>query len=475
MQSESPASPFSNEWLEGADNLLLKGAAIISMDDQVGNLEKGDILIRNGRIEAIAPSLTISVGETLDLQGRIICPGFVDCHRHGWEAQLRHLNPNSDTLADYCCATHFSFARAYRPVDNYIGNILTAIGGIDAGITTFIDNNHNARTDDHASAGLQAWLDSGVRAIYAPGPPLTGQWDLAGWPHSRLNHLQAQVDAARTPRVTLAVMAQFLPDVWAAARERGLPIVSEVPSPDLAGIIREFDARGLLGPDNIFNHITALPADVLAILQKRGVRVNVCPRSDAQYGIGDGGMGSFQAAVDAGLTPAFSIDNETSYGGDMFGEMRTEFYLQRAMTQQQRFKGDKPVPAPLTVRQALEAATLGGARCAGLTHETGSLSPGKSADLIAVKADDLNLFPLNNAYGAIVHGAERANIDMVIIEGKIRKRDGIVVGLDQAKLKTMVAASRNFLMNAVGYAPNMFCDYHHELVREIPEMNRFWT
>lgn len=475
MQFEIPTSPFAKDNVRDTGDLLLKDATIISVDSNVGDLERGDILVRKGKIEAIASNLATDSGETLDMRGMIICPGFVDCHRHGWEAQLRHLNPNSDTLADYCCATHFSFAKAYRPFDNYVGNILTAVGGIDAGITTFIDNSHNARTDDHAIAGLQAWMDSGVRAIFAAGPPLTGQWDIAGWPNRRLDCLQDQIEAARSPLVTLAVMAQFVPDVWAIARERGLPIVSEVPSPELAGIIREWDAKGLLGPDNIFNHITALPVDVLAILRTRGVRVNVCPRSDAQYGIGDGGMGSFQAAVDAGLTPAFSIDNETSYGGDMFGEMRTEFFLQRAMTQQQRFKGETTAPSALTVRQALEAATLGGARCAGLENVTGSLSPGKSADLIAVRANDLNLFPLNNAYGAIVHGAERANIDMVMIAGKIRKKGGSVVGLDEAKLRAMVTASRDFLMNAVGYTPNLFCDYHQGLVKEIPEMNRFWT
>lgn len=465
-------SPFNELPVLDRRPLLLKGATIISMDAAVGNLAQGDILIEGSRIAAIAPTVTANGAEVIDAGGMIVSPGFIDCHRHAWEAQLRHLNPNSSNLLDYCCATHFSFAPCYRPVDNYVGNIMTAIGGIDAGITTFIDNSHNARSNELAAAGLRAWLDAGVRAVYAPGPPSTGQWDEAGWPRQRLTHLQDMLGESEL--VTLAVMAQFIPEVWSVARELKLPIVTEVASPAFGDAIRAFDAKGLLGPDNIFNHITALAPEVLEILRQRGVRVNVCPRSDAQYGLGDGGMGSFQAALDAGLDPAFSIDNESSYSGDMFGEMRAEFFLQRAMTQRDRFAGKENVPAALSVGQVLQAATISGARCAGLDRITGSLVPGKQADLIAVRASDLNLYPLNNAIGALVHGADRSNIDTVIIGGRIRKRGGVIVGLDQDRLRRMIDESRAHLLGAVGYEPDLFCEQHARLWNPTPDVNRFW-
>ncbi|MEZ5998714.1 MAG: amidohydrolase family protein [Hyphomonas sp.] len=444
------------------------------MDSAVGNLARGDLLIDGSRIEAVGPSLPAGGANVIDATDMILLPGFVDCHRHGWEAQLRHLNPNSDNLLDYCCGTHLTFARHYRPQDNYVGNLLTAVGAIDAGVTTLVDNCHNARTHGHAAAALQAWLDADVRVIFAPGPPLTSDWDMDSWPGPRLQHLKDILAASGNPFVTLGVMAQFVPEIWALAREMGLPIVAEVPDPQLAPVLRSLDEQGLLGPDVIFNHITGMPADVLEILRRAGVGVNVCPRSDAQYGIGDGGMGTFQAAMDAGLEPAFSIDNETSYGGDMFGEMRTEFFLQRAMTQRDRFSGTENVPAPITVAEVLKAATISGARCCSLDNVTGSLTPGKEADLIAIRLGDRNLHPLNNAFGAVVHGADRTNIDTVIIGGRIRKRNGTIVGLDEAKLRDLVSESRDFLMNAVGYTPDPFCDYHTGLVREFPVPNRFW-
>ena len=454
--------------------LLLQGGAIVSLDEAVGDLEQGDILIEGGVIAAIAPSLPGAGAEVIDARGMIVTPGFVDCHRHAWEAQLRHLNPNSSNLMDYCCATHFTFAPHYRPLDIYAATLLTAVGAIDAGITTLVDNAHNARTDDHSLAAVEAWLDAGVRAIHAPGPPLTGAWDEADWPSSRLAAVRERLAQDASGLVTLGVMSQFDPAVFALARTLNIPIITEVNTPEMAEVIRRLDAQDLLGPDNIFNHITGLPPDALAILRDRGVGVNVCPRSDAQYGIGDGGMGAFQAALDAGLKPGLSIDNETSYGGDMFGEMRTEFFLQRAMTGRDRFAGKPDIPPPVTVRQMLEAATLSGARCAGLGRRTGSLTPGKAADLIAIRGGDLNLFPLNNALGAVVHGAERANIDTVLVAGRVRKRAGSVVGLDTDRLRALVTASRDHLLAAYDYRPPLFCETHDDLADAPFELSRYW-
>jgi 5-methylthioadenosine/S-adenosylhomocysteine deaminase len=92
--------------------ILLKGGTIISMDPKVGDLVRGNLLIEGKKIAAIAPELNPAGAQVIDAQDTIIVPGFVDCHRHSWEAQLRRINPNSPTLADYSNATHLSFAKA---------------------------------------------------------------------------------------------------------------------------------------------------------------------------------------------------------------------------------------------------------------------------------------------------------------------------------------------------------------------------
>ena len=431
--------------------MLIRGATIISMDGKVGNLPRGDILIADGVIAAIGKNLQADGAEVIDAAQMIAIPGMVDTHRHAWEGQLRRINPNAATLEDYCNATHFSFAKYYRPRDIYVGNLLTALGAIDAGITTVIDNSHNSRTGAHADAAVEALLDAGIRAVHASGAPVSGEWDKAHWP-GNLARLQAKYFMNPDSLVTLAMMAQLEPQQWAVARKLGIPIVTEFFGAGMAAELEGLHRQGLLGSDNIFNHCTCLPESGWRILREAGVRVNVCPRSDAHYGIEDG-MNAWQAAHQHGIRPGLSVDNETSYSGDMFMEMRVAFYLQRVMGHRH---GHRHAAAPTDAFRLLEAATIDGAAVAGLEQRIGSLAPGKQADLVLIRTGDLNVYPVNNAIGTVVHAAERSNIDTVIIGGRVRKRGGVVLGVDQAKLRAAIDESCGHLFSAAGYQPDLF-------------------
>lgn len=431
--------------------MLIKGATIISMDGKVGNVPKGDILMADGVIAAIGQHLQADGAEVIDAAQMIAIPGMVDTHRHAWEGQLRRINPNAATLEDYCNATHFSFAKYYRPRDIYVGNLLTALGAIDAGITTVIDNSHNSRTGAHADAAVEALLDAGIRAVHASGAPVSGEWDKAHWP-GNLARLQAKYFTNPDSLVTLAMMAQLEPEQWAVARKLGIPIVTEFFGAGMAAELEGLHRQGLLGSDNIFNHCTCLPESGWRILREAGVRVNVCPRSDAHYGIEDG-MNAWQAAHQHGIRPGLSVDNETSYSGDMFMEMRVAFYLQRVMGHRH---GHRHAAAPTDAFRLLEAATIDGAAVAGLEQRIGSLAPGKQADLVLIRTGDLNVYPVNNAIGTVVHAAERSNIDTVIIGGRVRKRGGVVLGVDQAKLRAAIDESCGHLFSAAGYQPDLF-------------------
>jgi len=147
---------------QSAPTKLLRGGTIISMDARVGDLAKGDILIEGTKIAAVGPNLSAAGAQIVDATNMILIPGFIDCHRHSWEGQLRRINPNAPTLADYSNATHLSFATHYRPQDMYVGGMITALGCIDAGITCVIDNSHNARSAGHSDAAVEALIDSGI-------------------------------------------------------------------------------------------------------------------------------------------------------------------------------------------------------------------------------------------------------------------------------------------------------------------------
>ena len=437
------------------DRILLKGGTIISMDAKVGDLLQGDVLIEGKKIAAIAPTLSAADAQVIEAHDTIIVPGFVDCHRHSWEAPLRRINPNSPTIADYSNATHLSFAKAYRPQDHYSSHYLTAVGCIDAGITCVIDNSHNSRSADHSDAAVEALIDSGMRAVHASGPPNAGDW-AHQWPQD-LERLQKKYFSSTDQLVTLRMFSGVNRDNWALARKLGLRITTEFQGPQAAALLDPLAQDKLVGPDNTFNHCGALPEKTWRIFVDTGANINVCPRSDAQYALGEG-LCALQTAWNHGIKPGFSVDNETSYSTDMFMEMRVAFYLQRAVAQNRRFAGDQNPPKPLTVRDMLFCATMGGAHCAGLDDKIGSLAPGKEADLLLIRADDINLYPSNNAVGTVVQAAERSNIDTVIIGGRVRKYRGQVVGLDMVRLKAMVEESRSHLFAAVGYRPDVFAE-----------------
>lgn len=441
--------------------LLIRGGTVLTMDDALGNFAEGDVLVRGTQIIAVGQHLDAEGAQVIDAKGMIVMPGMVDTHRHAWEGQLRRINPDSPSLEDYCNATHFSFAKYYRPQDMYVGNMLTALGCINAGITTIIDNSHNARSGAHSDAAIEALQDAGIRAVHAPGAPLSGTWASEQWPQD-LGRLKDKYATDPDALVSLAMMAQIDRSQWAVARELGLSIVTEFFGAGMAGELDALHQEGLLGPDNIFNHCTCLPDRGWSVLRDAGVKVNVCPRSDAHYGLEDG-VFAWQKAVDHGMNPGLSVDNESSYGGDMFGEMRVAFYLQRAAAHSARFHGQPAAPALVNARQLLKAATLDGAACAGLDAKIGSLTPGKQADILLIRTDNLGIYPSNNALGTVVHAAERGDIDTVIIAGRLRKRGGVVLGVDREQLERATEESREHLFSAAGYRPDPFAEHFSPL------------
>src|SRR5262249_33698501 len=208
---------------------------MVSRGERGGDLARGDVLTGGRRIAAIAPTLDAAGAQVIDAQNTIIVPGFVDCHRHSWEAQLRRINPNSPTLADYMNATHLSFAKFYRPVDHYVGNYLTAMGCIDAGVTCMIDNSHNSRSAAHSDAAVEALFDAGIRAVHASGQPGAGDWDHQ-WPQD-LERLQKKYFASPDQLVTLRMFSGVNRDNWAVARKLGLRITTEFQGPQQAALL----------------------------------------------------------------------------------------------------------------------------------------------------------------------------------------------------------------------------------------------
>ena len=205
--------------------ILLRGGTIVSMDPKVGDFARGDVLIDGKKIVSVGDQVKAPPqAQVIDATNTIIIPGFVDAHRHSWEGQLRRIIPDG-AIAEYMATTHNGFARYYRPHDIYAGNLITALGCIDAGITCVIDNSHNSRSAAHSDAAVQALIDSGIRGVHASGAPQTGDWDRQ-WPQD-LERLQKQFFASTDQLVTLRMFAGMDRENWALARRLGIRITTE--------------------------------------------------------------------------------------------------------------------------------------------------------------------------------------------------------------------------------------------------------
>jgi 5-methylthioadenosine/S-adenosylhomocysteine deaminase len=156
------------------------------------------------------------------------------------------------------------------------------------------------------------------------------------------------------------------------------------------------------------------------------------------------------------MRPGLSVDNETSYSTDMFTEMRVAFFFQRGVRQNAIFKGLPNPPAPVRVQDMLEFATVRGAWCAGLLNKIGTLTPGKEADIVLIRAEDINTMPLGNAFDTVVQQANTKNVDSVFIAGTVKKWRGKLIGVDLPGHRKRVFESRQYLFTQKGFTLDIF-------------------
>ena len=433
-------------------NILFKGGTVITMDPAVPNLALGDVLVHGDKIAAVGANLQAGDAEIIDAKGTIVMPGFIDAHHHAWLGVMRRLMPDVDDLFAYIDVVAEKLGAHYRPQDMFVSNRLTAVASLDAGITTIVDACHSSRSPDHTDAAIDALNRSGIRAVHMVGAAMDKRASVSHLPQD-LKRLAERWNTQNS-RIQVGLFGQLKLDWWEIARQLDMRILTEFIG-DLAKLGPEFAKPGILGPDNIFNHCTRVPAETWKLLADAGVNITINPRSDALFGFDDESF-AYQVAVDHGLAPALGIDLDTAFGSDMFGEMHALFNQQRAAMRYRRFRGEANVAAPIGVEEVLRAATVNGARATGIADRVGTLTPGKQADLIMVRIDGAAVFPVTNAIGTIVQAVERSDVDTVMVDGVIRKRDGKLIGVDLAQLSSDANASLDYLIDASGYRTDLF-------------------
>jgi 5-methylthioadenosine/S-adenosylhomocysteine deaminase len=247
---------------------LIEGGTVLSMDPQIGELATGDVLIEGDRIVAVGRGLSNGQVNVIDATGMIVMPGFIDTHRHIWEGLLRNIGTDVplEGRSSYISYVLHKLAPAYRPEDAYIGDLISALGAIDAGITTLLDWSHIQGSPAHTDAVIQALKDSGLRAVFAYGFPSWGK--VGGAPAQLVRQGRYRVlldegpDAhARARRARAGVhRLEVSRDHWKLAREADARITTHVGvgSYGQDGKVQEMGDAGLLGPDTTYIHCTTL-------------------------------------------------------------------------------------------------------------------------------------------------------------------------------------------------------------------------
>ncbi|MFI0484923.1 amidohydrolase family protein [Actinomadura sp. 9N215] len=432
--------------------VLLTGGTVVTMDPAIGNLA-GDVLVRGNTIADVGADLSAAGDDAIvvDATGMIVLPGLVDSHLHAWEGQLRGLAPAVD-LETYMGLTQGKMGPRYRPHDMYAGNLLTALQCLDAGVTTILDNSHNARTPDHSNAAVEALIDSGIRAVHASGAPMSGD-DGQQWP-ADVTRLRDEYEGHRVT-IRLYEGTPTVP-VWEFARDQGLRVSIEMG--EHVTNLGQLHAAGLLTDQHTLNHCFHISNDDWALIADAGAQVNVCPRSDASFGLGLPGE-PLGKALSWGIRPGLSMDNEISYGIDMFTEMQVLLLEQRARAFTAARAEQTTTPGHIKPEDALEFATVGGARNCHLQDTVGSLTPGRQADIVLVRTTDLNTFAAAGTPAALVTFANRANVDTVLVAGEVRKWRGRLVGHDLTKIKAIAEASRDHLLAAQRFDPDLLAGH----------------
>jgi 5-methylthioadenosine/S-adenosylhomocysteine deaminase len=436
---------------------LIRGGWVLTMDDGLGDFPTGDVLIEDGRIAAVAHSISVSDAEEIDAAGHIVMPGLVDTHRHTWQSCVRHRCGDMDSPG-YFEEMLFRRGPRYRPEDVYAATLLGAVSALDGGTTTMLDWAHIVNTPEHSDAAIAALAESGVRAVFGHGWPLIDpvSWmvDSARGHPDDIRRLRRQYFSSNDGLLTLAMAGRgpemTTPEVWQGDLDlaRELDIRSTIHM-GAAGrgprhhAIAQMHQAHALGDDLTFVHCTTSSDDELKMMADAGVTVSLGIQVEqVTPAYGDLPIDRMLAA---GLRPSLSSDTETKGAGDLFTQMKLALSAYRAWTTNGHSRAGG-APAHLPLRQVLAFATTAGAEANGLADKVGSLTPGKQADVILLRASDLNLAPVSDAVGAVVLGAHAGNVDTVLVAGNIVKRQGRMLNCDLERLHRLARESLDFVL-----------------------------
>jgi cytosine/adenosine deaminase-related metal-dependent hydrolase len=428
---------------------LLHGAQVITMTPGRPDAESVDVLITGHRITEIGVDLVADDADTVDLSGRILIPGLVNAHLHTWQTALRGVSSDW-TLMQYLMRMHGVAAETFCSEDIHVATLAGALNQINCGTTTLGDWCHNNPTPRHTDAAIDALGRSGIRAVFFHGAPKQAP-DVA--------HPVAEVDrllegpAGKAGLLTVGMAVNgpqgSTPEVaiadFQAAAKRGLVISMHQSGGEPGPAWEAVRRAGLFGAQTNIVHGAGLDDEWIRVLAEDGVSFTVTPENE--LGQGHPGAPITGPLLRAGTAPSLGTDSDCIVGSELLTAARVALAHQRGLDHERHRQatGTLSSEPSITAKQALSWATVEGARALNLADRIGRLEPGMHADLVAIDARALNLWPAHDPVATALH-ADIGNIEAVMIAGQWRKRDHVLLEVDLEGIKTRLLDSGERLL-----------------------------
>ncbi|GEA51632.1 amidohydrolase [Vibrio inusitatus NBRC 102082] len=394
--------------------ILIKDASVIMTMEQdeagkTGLISNKDILIEDGKIAKIAQNITYDDAQIIDASGKIVMPGLVDVHNHLWQSTIRGCGADktvTDWLAPCVFNSRFSEEEAYNAVR------FSTFDLIASGVTTVVDWSH-AFTPPFVDGNVAALQDSRMRYVYSYNVnPIYSD-------HIRKTKEVVDADELGTFQLASRLSMSFtdtLTKVVALSKELNaelnLHYLENAKDRDIEQT-QSLIESGAISVSLLLNHTVVVNDEEIDMMAKANAKIAYNPMSNMRLASGIAPVGKMhEKGIEIGLGLDGAVNDNSNY-----------FSLMRAATGLQRVKHQDATVFP-TVEDTLYLATQGGARVLGLQDKIGSIKEGKQADIIVINPKTTNMGATHDIASQIVFTAEPENVEWVLVNGEVLKRDG---------------------------------------------------
>lgn len=419
--------------------ILIQNGLVLLYDENGWRTEKQDVLIDGNRIERIGAVPETEDCRVIDAGGKLVMPGLINAHTHAYMTIHRNF---ADDLAFFDWLDKVDrVEQGMTEEDVYWTTLLAIIEMLRSGTTCFVDmaiKSAKAKTGP-LSAAAGAVLESGFRAVICRGLAGTADSEESLRKYGEavyemeLFRGESRLSFVHGPHAPYSCMADYLQKLTQSCKDRGIGqhIHLSESQGEMDGIakahgmtpIRYADSLGVFDVPVIVAHCVYATEEDLRIMAEKGVNVALCPKSNMKLG---NGFAPAEKMLEAGINVCLGTDGCGSNNSlNMFQEMNAAALV---------YKGYNRKAQCVDAADVLKMATVNGAKAVGHEGELGVIREGAIADLILISLHEPQFMPANNIVSGLVYSSTGAEVDTVIVDGKVLMENRKLTTIDEDRV-----------------------------------------